>query len=257
MDNEQYLTEVQKALDNDTTRLGDVWRLTNEGKSVSDIATELGRKDTQYSRKNQKHIQAITDNVLPDSPTPAKECKDALRGFINRHRNNFSAETIHELERRATECNRRANNRQVVQQNAKGKKGTNQVEESFEKFDIAGIYVYTYPKYYDYPDVQETDDIGPRILLKIGMSEKDACKRIMQQTTGMPERPMILQIWKVENNGDLREIEKKIHEHLHVFGHHSSEGREWFLTNEQCVTSTANLLGLACHFDHRKPKTDD
>ena len=73
----------------------------------------------------------------------------------------------------------------------------------------------------------------------------------------MPEEPKTLQIWKVENDGDLREIERKIHDHLRIIGHGGHQRKEWFLTNEQSVASTADLLGLTCHFDHRKLKTDD
>ncbi len=105
---------------------------------------------------------------------------------------------------------------------------------------IAGIYVYTYPHYYRHPVVKKGET--ERTYLKIGMSEKDAFKRVMQQKTGMPERPMFLQIWKVENDGDLREIEKKIHDHLRTIGHGRPTRKEWFLTNEQSVESTANLL---------------
>ena len=258
MDNEQYLNEVQKALDKNTQTLGEVWRLTNEGKAAGEIAEELGHKDPkfQFVNRNKQYIQAIEKGVLPTGVWMAGDCSRVLRRFIEYHSEDFSAETIQELERRAEECTRRANNRQVVQKSTESKKEMSQAEEALEKSDIAGIYVYTYPKYYHHPDVQETDDIGARILLKIGMSEKDAFKRVMQQTTGMPERPMILQIWEVENDGDLRKIEKKIHEHLRVFGHHSSEGREWFLTNEQCVASTANLIGLKLHYE-RNLETDD
>ncbi len=256
MENEQYLTEVREALKHDEKRIGDVWRLTNEDKSATEIVEELRLKTTQYVERNQEYMQAIEKGSLPTGAWMAGKCRDSLRSFIKRGREYLSEDTIQELERRAAKCDRLANNRQVVQQNAKDKKGTNQIEEPLEKSDIAGIYVYTYPKYYHHPDVQETDDIGARILLKIGMSEKDAFKRVMQQKTGMPERPMILQIWEVENDGDLREIEKKIHEHLRVFGHHSSEGREWFLTNEQCVASTANLIGLKLHYE-RNLEMDD
>jgi len=37
MDNEQYLNEVREALEHDGKRLGDVWRLTNEGKMPSAV----------------------------------------------------------------------------------------------------------------------------------------------------------------------------------------------------------------------------
>ncbi|MYB57310.1 MAG: GIY-YIG nuclease family protein [Gemmatimonadetes bacterium] len=160
--------------------------------------------------------------------------------------------------RSAAECDRRANNRQVVQRNTKSKKETSQAEEALEESGIAGIYVYTYPQYYRHPIVSGADDTDASIYLKIGMSEKDTFKRVMQQKTGMPERPMILQIWEVEYDSDLREIEKKIHEHLRKAGHgdHSNEGREWFLTNEQFVASTASLIGLKLHYE-RNPETDN
>ena len=258
MDNEQYLNEVREALENDPNRIGDVWRLTNKGKSATEIAEELRLETSQYVERNQTYIRAIEKGVLPTSAWIAGKCRDTLRSFLKRHRENFSAETIRILEKRVTKCDRRTNNRQVVQKSAESKKETSQAEEALEKSDIAGIYVYTYPKYYNNPDVEKMDDTDARIKLKIGMSEKDAFKRVMQQKTGMPERPMILQIWKVENDSDLREVEKKIHEHLRKAGHvdHYSEGREWFLTNEQFVASTANLIGLELYYE-RNPETDD
>ena len=252
MNNAQYLNEVQKALENDDTRLGDVWRLVQEGKSSGNIAKELGHTDKkpQFVDRTKECIQAIEKGVLPFATWMAGYCSRVLRSFIERHREDFSSETIEELEKRATECDRRANNRQVVQRITKLKKETSQAEEALEKSDIAGIYVYTYPQYYNKGN--------RRSLLKIGLSEKDAFKRVMQQTTGMPERPKILQIWVAENDGDLREIEKKIHDHLRKAGHadHSNEGREWFLTNEQFLASTANLIGLKLHYEHN-PEMDD
>lgn len=256
MNNELYLNAVQKALENDNTRLGDVWRLTNEGMSATEIAKKLGLETSQYVERNQTHIRAIEKGVLPTSAWLAGNCRDTLRSFLKRHREDFSVETIQELEKRVAECGRRAKNRQVVQKSAKSKKETSQAEEALEKSDIAGIYVYTYPKYYKNPDVEKTDDTDARMLLKIGMSEKDVRKRVKQQKTGMPERPMILQIWKVENNGDLREIERKIHDHLRTIGHGGHQRKEWFLTNEDSVESTANLLGLKLHYKHN-PETDD
>ena len=123
-----------------------------------------------------------------------------------------------------------------------------------EQYLTPGIYVYTYPHYYRHPVVQGKDDeTDNRTYLKIGMSEKDAFRRVMQQTTGMPERPRLLQIWVVENDSDLREIEKKIQDHLRTIGHGGHQRKEWFLTNEQSVESTAKLLGLKLHY----PKTDD
>lgn len=256
MNNGQYLAEVREALENDTTRLGEVWQLTNEDKSPDEIAEELGLKTLQFVHKNRRHIQAIIEGVLPESPTPAKECKDALRGFIRRGQKYLFEETIQTLKKRIEECDRRANNRQdLEEEDAKVERATSQAVES----GITGIYVYTYPHYYRHPVVQGKDDeTDDRTYLKIGMSEKDAFKRVMQQTTGMPEPPMILQIWEVENDSDLRKVEEKVHDHLRTIGHggHHSKRREWFLTNEQSVASTANLIRLKLYYE-RNPETDD
>ena len=243
MDNEQFQERTQKAFENDTTKLREVYRLHKKGMSRPEIRKKL---NTQNIGAYSRLIETIEQGL------PKASVKD-LQRFINRHRKDFSVEDIKKLERLATECGRRANNRQVVQKTAKSKKETSQTEEALEKSGIAGIYVYTYPQYYRHPIVSGADDTDVRIRLKIGMSEKDAFKRVMQQKTGMPERPKFLQIWVAENDDDLREIEKKIHDHLRKAGHGdpSNEGREWFLTNEQFVASTANLLGLTCYFDHR------
>lgn len=248
MDNEQYMTEVREALENDDKRIGDVWRLTNKGKSATEIAEELNVSTNNFVYGYQKFIQAIEEGNLPKSPTMARYCGAALRGFINRGREHLSNETIQILDERAKECDRLATNLQALEEeDDKVEKETNQAEKS----GIAGIYVYTYPHYYRHPVVPETDDTDARTYLKIGISKRDAPERVIQQTTGMPEPPMLLQIWVVENDSDMRKIEEKIHDHLRTVGHggYHSKRKEWFLTNEQSVASTAKLLGLKLHYE--------
>ena len=256
MDNEQYLNEIQKALENDTQTLGKVWRLTNEGKSATEIAEKLNVSASTFVYGYQNFIQAIEERDLPKSPSVARGCGAALRGFINRGHKYLSEETNQELRRRAEECDRIATDLQALEEeDAKVEKQTSQAEESFEKSGIAGIYVYTYPHYYRHPVMREKDDeVDDRTYLKIGMSKKDASERVMQQTTGMPEQPMLLQIWVGGNDSDLKKIEKKIHDHLRTVGHGNHQNsrpgsKEWFLTNEQSVASTANLLRLKLHFE--------
>ena len=47
MNNEQYLNEVQKALEKDTSRLGDVYQLVKKGKSLPEISKELNISNEQ------------------------------------------------------------------------------------------------------------------------------------------------------------------------------------------------------------------
>ena len=108
MDNEQYLDEVREALENDNTRLGEVWRLTKDGKSPTKIAEELGHKTLGFVHSNRRHIRAIEENILPTSFSAARLCGDALRGFINRGHEYLSKETIQILKKRVEECFRLA-----------------------------------------------------------------------------------------------------------------------------------------------------
>ena len=259
MDNEQYLNEVRKALDRDTTRLGDVWRLTNEDKTPSEIGKELnpdGKYTYVYSY--QKYIQVITDEELPETTSTrvANDWRKILQSFLRRHKDAFSPDpTIKELERRIEECDRRATDPQALEEeNEEVEKETVRALES----GTPGIYVYSYPHYLRHPVKPDKDDTtDDRTYLKIGMSEDDVLKRVGQQKTGMPEPPQILQIWLVENDSDIEKFEKKIQDHLRMIGHGGpNKRREWFLTNEQSVESTANLLGLTL-YDHKNPKTDD
>ena len=266
MDKDQYLEEVRKALEKDQKRLGDVWRLTKEDKSPADMSEELGL-ETNISSVYRKFIQIIEMgeegiSVLPTSRTTAIECRDSLRGFIKRGHEYLSQETIQILEKQAEECERRANDPQALEQEyVKVERETSQAESQADLSGVAGIYVYTYPHYYRYPVIKGDDETDDRTYLKIGMSARDASERVRQQTTPMPEPPMLLQIWIVENDNDLKEIEKKIHDHLRTIGHGNFQNRrqgnrEWFLTNEQSVASTANLLGLKLHYE-RGPEADD
>lgn len=253
MDNEQYLNEVKEALDKDNSRLGEVWKLEKEGKSAIEIAEKLNVSTPGFVYTQRRHIKAILEGNLPDTPTTATQCGRALRGFL-RHKDAFSEETIQTLEERAKECDRWATDPQALEEeNEEVEKETVQALKS----DVAGIYVYTYPHYDRYPVIPGEDDIESRTYLKIGMTSADASTRVNQQSTGMPESPKILQIWLVENESEIKEVEEKIHKHLRTIGHGGENKRkEWFLTNEQSVASTANLLGLTLH-DHKNQKTDD
>ena len=106
MNNGQY--EIQKAIENDPKRLGEVWQLTNEGKSAVEIAEKWGSKTHRYIVSRQKFIQYILGGELPSSPSEARKYGSRLRGFIKRHYDSLSVEAIQELERQAEECTRRS-----------------------------------------------------------------------------------------------------------------------------------------------------
>lgn len=254
MDNEQYLREVTGALERDNTRLGDVWTHDKNEKSPDDIAQELGVATSGFVHTYKRYTRIIRDGDIPETPTLARQAGGALRGFLRRHRDFLSEDTRLILEERAEKCDLRATDAQALdREDAAVERQTAEFEES----DLAGIYVYTYPHYYSYPVAPQKDDSDDRTYLKVGMSKRDVSERIAIQTTGMPESAKVLQVWLTENECDLKEIEGKIHEHLRTVGHGKpgSKRKEWFLTNEDSVASTATLLGLTCKFDHRETLT--
>ena len=67
MNNGQY--EIQKAIEDDPKRLGEVWQLTNEGKSAVEIAEKWGSKTHGYIVSRQKFIQYILGGEPPTSPS--------------------------------------------------------------------------------------------------------------------------------------------------------------------------------------------
>ena len=254
VDSDQYRKEVEAALEGDNTRLGDVWRLNREGKSPDQISEELGVSTSGFVYTYRRYIDAILEGVLPDKPTLANQTAGVLRSFRKRYVDSFSLETKQVLKKRAEDCKRLATDVKAIEEEvAEDERQTSEVA----KLLIPGIYVYTYPHYLHHPVVQENEDFDKRTYLKVGMSTKDAFERVMKQTTGMPEPAKILQVWIVDND-KVEETEKKIHDHLRVIGHRigNNKRREWFLTNEETIDSTANLIGLTCHYDHRKQNTD-
>ena len=203
-----------------------------------------------YIYKCKRHIKAIEDDTLPDAPTSARECESALRNFVKRHRESLSDATRLKLQERAERCDSSAAN--PAKREEEEQKPEYQTSAA-EKEEIPGIYVYTLPHYHLHSvEVSEKDETDDRTYLKVGMSKRDAKKRVQDQVTALPERPVLLRIYVGSNGMDIAEVEKKIHRHLnaadHVRNSERGAGQEWFLTHLKFLDSTAELLGLKTHF---------
>ena len=99
MNNGQYLQEVQKALENDPTLYGKVWRRSQGNKSpdevVAEIAKERGTR-TDHINARWKFIQYILVGGAPPSPSKIGE---RVQNFIKRGYEYLSPETIRILEK--------------------------------------------------------------------------------------------------------------------------------------------------------------
>ena len=247
-----YREEVERALDEDETRLGKVWRLSQQGVSEEEIAKELNVKTTGMVYGTRRYIKAIREGILHLPQSRLRPCETILRKFVKDHREHLSSTTVSLLQEKADECSRRAND--LVRREEEEQKLERQTSAA-EKEAVPGIYVYALPHYLRYPvESSEKDETDDRTYLKVGMSERDAIKRFRQQrgSTALPEPPILMRIYVGSNGMDIAEVERKIHRRLDDSGHvRNSErgaGKEWFLTNLKSLDSIAELLGLKTHF---------
>ena len=215
-----YREEVERALEENTARLGGVWR--RRDKDPQTIARELDISTKGFVFSYRTFIKAITDGTLPEAPTVAKQCAAAIRGFLRRHPT-LSPETRLILQERADECERRVND--PARRATEEQKLERQTRTAEEKA-VPGVYVYALPHYLRYPvEISENDETDDRTLLKVGMSERDAINRFRQQrgSTALPEPPVLLRIYVGANGMDIAEVERKIHSHLAWIMHEPSK----------------------------------
>ena len=107
----------------------------------------------------------------------------------------------------------------------------------------AGVYVYTYPHYWNHPIWVDPVSEDERFLLKVGRSSGAAGTRIRaQRNAGSPEAPQILRVYVT---ADPEGVEAKFHRLLDAAGHtRGTGGREWFATTIEFCDALADLLGL-------------
>ena len=262
-----YRQEVERALERDTNLLGKVFIAWREDPDVSSIASKVG-KPKPHMYHYTRAIRALMDNekVITSAPGAAKKVADTIRVLVKNNRDILSRETVTGLESLEDEYNRAANgeqaivhhDKQIARENKRIVREHEQItRETKKQEETPGIYVYSYQHYIRYPVIpSHEDDIESRTYLKVGMSRTDADGRVRQQNvTAVPEPPIILRRY-THPDGDLKEIEGKIHRHLNAAGHNQNRqpgsGTEWFLTHLPFIDSRAELLGLSIEYKNEK-----
>ena len=248
-----YRQEIERALENDPQRIGDVWRLMSklDGQAEA-IREELGLRTVSTINSSQGAIKTLLEcSRHTDAPTLALQRARMLRSFARRH-DQLSPQTRSRLQDLAREHERVAEDEDALAHEA----------DSIERRDALrsktpGIYVYTLPHYLRFPvSGADSNESNPRTYLKVGMSRVDAKGRIQQQvTTALPEPPLVLRRYVLGEGkkADYGEIEKRMHRHLNAADHNQNlrrgAGKEWFLTHLTFIDSTAELLGLAIEYE--------
>jgi len=242
--------EIIAALQRDETRMGDVWRGKEAGKSAEQIATELGTQTSNFVSKYLRFARAMVTGNLPSASTMIRECLSATKGFVGRHGDSLSDAAQTTLAERIQRLEALAGNEEAVELEDKE---VRQKAKATESLNISGIYVYTLPHYFRQPVLPaEGDTLTARTLMKVGMAENDVIKRFRKQerNTALPEDPWLLRIYACSS--DVYEMEQSIHRLLRAADHRQSMGRlagtEWFLTSLRFLDEVATQKGLAISY---------
>ncbi len=231
--------EIERYLEKDGTRLGDVYRGLLRGLEPEAIAAEAGVDTSNFVWNYSRIIEALLQRKLPQAPTVALQSARRYRTILRaewspavRQRLTDDLET---LERRAADVEA------LVKEAVTAQEQTARAEETA----TTGIYVYSLPHYLRYPFDPDTG----RTLMKVGRSDRDVIQRMRDQsrTTALPEEPVLLRIYPT-GEVDTAETESRIHSTLRAFDHGRTvervAGREWFLTTTRALDAVADLIGL-------------
>lgn len=250
MNTEEYREEIDKILDEYEHPLGRVWvKWKKEGSDDEKIAEELGLAKSHNVYLYRMAIEVIRKKRrVPDSPSSAQRYARNIRVFRKDCKAQLSELVREALERLEEECSRRASDQKAIAEQSREMERETRKQESS---GMSGIYVYTLPHYYYCPiEPSNDDDLNDRTYFKVGQSERDAEKRVKEQsTTALPEPPLILRIYSSkENNGDIPKIEKRLHKILRAANHKQNRekgaGKEWFLTSLEFLDTVAEIMDL-------------
>lgn len=241
-------TEVSRALRNDDSVIGEVFRLLEKGLSDNEIGDYFETSTKNFVWNARRNIRAMLDGDLPTAPTVARGCAGAIRGLLRRQKDIFSGDVLAELEHRINQLN------ETSEDSAESEAEIERVRSGASVHaNVVGIYVYTLPHYFKNPVEPAADDaLSDRTLFKIGKSDADVIKRFNSQlrNTSLPEDPWLVRIYTgTEGKGD---VEKRFHKLVGAADHRRSRGKvagtEWFLTSLKFLDALASDMNLTRHF---------
>ncbi len=244
--------EIEAYLEEDSSRLGEVYRGLKRGLTADEIAAELGVSTANFVWNYSRLIGALVDGDLPTAPTVALGAARKFRALLKLSRWSQAtradlAASLAQLEIRAEDEGARAAEDLTAKE----------LTEEAESRNEVGIYVYALPHYLRYPFEPKSG----RTLMKVGRSDSDVIQRFKNQTrtTALPEEPVLLRIYPTV--GDAAPIERKFHTTLEAADHDRSvartAGREWFVTSTKFLDALARLMDLPVEVVNDAEVADD
>lgn len=251
--------QIESALADDDMRIGDVYRLSwLEERDHSDVAEALGLETVSGVYAYLGYINAIWRDMQTSSPSKASQTMSQLSSFLKRNKDSFSLDTQSYIQDSIDYYLKISGNKQAIL-----REGASSLTRIKELKGQNVIYAYSFPHYVQHPHIPNTDGFSDeRYMLKIGKTTNDIDKRMSQQTTAMPEDPVLYYVFSTDtSNYNLDDVEKSFHSHLNDIGHRRAEssggGKEWFLTNFRTIISIAGLLGLKTEYDYEAINDED
>jgi hypothetical protein len=238
---DEVRAELAALLEGDQSRLGQVYRASQQGLDRGAIAAELEIETTSFVWNYERIVRALLEGNLPGAPTVALSAARRYRSILRSAHLSTAARSyletnLRELERRANDETARVIEVQQAQEQTQAAEARNDI----------GIYVYALPHYLRYPFESDSG----RTLMKVGRSDSDVIIRFRSQTrtTALPEEPILLRIYRTDAS-TTAPVENAFHRLLEAADHSRSvsrsAGREWFVTSTRFLDEVARVMKLS------------
>ncbi|WP_260979722.1 GIY-YIG nuclease family protein [Microbacterium sp. BH-3-3-3] len=250
--------EIEALLEDDESRLGDVYRLhVLEALAPQEVADRLNVATVGFVYGYKSRIDAILDGKVTTGATLQTQVTAAVRSFVKRSRAQVSAAAAQLLvshlalaEQALAEL---TSSETSVEEPPRGDDADVDAGHLDGK---PGIYAFSYGWYLEKP----VDERSGNTLIKVGQTS-DVGSRIRQHRGGarahMPEPLVVVRVYTA-GDSDPAVVEKQFHRLLSTAGHNNPRrassrranevGQEWFLTNETFLDAIASVLNLRTEF---------
>lgn len=232
--------ELVAALLDDESRLGEVYRLLQEGLTPEQMAERMGIPSALYATRYRKQLEAILDGRMPSSTHLASQTADRVRRW--QRSKDWTPPAREHLESLLMGLDTIATDTSLVERERSDAARKTQAAESL---GLAGIYVYSLPHYLRHP----YDPQSGRTLFKVGHHTIDVYSGAEGSVRAMslPEDPILLRVY-VTGNKPADEEERHFREWMEAAGHgrsRSAKGnRDWFMTTTKFLDRVAVQRGL-------------
>jgi hypothetical protein len=240
--------ELERLIETDEGRIGDVYRLSREGLTPQQIADRLNVASYAFVYNNRRQIEAILDGRTVNGPVFRQQTLGVFASLFKRGRSILSPEAMSLLLKNKAAVEAGIEEDPVVEAQAVAAEEQEAASTLASLEGVPGIYAFSYGWYLESP----VDPEHGNTLIKVGESINVA-QRIREHTSKarahMPEPLALIRVYSTANRS-VADVERAFHELLRTAGHVNPRrvgrevGVEWFLTNEDFLDSIAKVMDL-------------